>query len=69
MSLPVLKAIYSLVQQGASIAGKRPIATPSLADDAAEFKRLSDDLFSTDRQVANPTKGHVYEGPESVFRT
>ena len=35
MSLPVLRAIYKLVEQGAVVAGAKPIDTPSLADDQA----------------------------------
>ena len=42
MSLPVLRAIHKLVEQGAVVAGAKPTDTPSLADDAAEFKKLND---------------------------
>jgi hypothetical protein len=37
MSLPVLRAIHKLVEQGATVTGEKPTDTPSLADDAAEF--------------------------------
>ena len=40
MSLPVLRKLQSLVTDGAVVAGPRPIASPSLADDAAEFVKL-----------------------------
>ena len=39
MSLPVLRGIHKLVEQGAMVAGEKPTDTPSLADDAAEFKK------------------------------
>ena len=45
MSLPVLRGIHKLVEQGAVVAGAKPTDTPSLADDAAEFKKLNDELF------------------------
>src|SRR5690242_16500099 len=38
MSLPVLRAIRRLVEDGAVVSGAKPTDTPSLADDAAEFR-------------------------------
>jgi alpha-L-rhamnosidase/F5/8 type C domain len=62
MSLPVLRAIHKLVKQGAIVAGKKPVGTPSLADDAAEFKKLNDELFGTGSGVQSVGKGKVYAG-------
>src|SRR5579863_7365213 len=45
MSLPVLRAIYKLVENGAVVGGPKPADDPSLADDQAEFGRLNDELF------------------------
>ena len=45
MSLPVLRAIYKLVQGGAVVAGPKPTDDPSLADDQAEFAKLGSELF------------------------
>ena len=45
MSLPVLRAIHQLVENGAVLAGPKPTDDPSLADDQAEFHKLADDLF------------------------
>src|SRR4029077_10446690 len=45
MSLPVLRAINTLVENGAPVAGFKPNADPSLADNAAEFRQLADELF------------------------
>ncbi len=62
MSLPVLRALYKLVEQGAVVAGAKPTDTPSLADDAAEFKKLDDELFGSGSGVQTVGKGKVYAG-------
>lgn len=62
MSLPVLRAIHKLVMDGAIVSGEKPIRTPSLADDPAEFKRLSDELFGDGTGVHFVGKGRVYAG-------
>ncbi len=45
MTVPVLRKLEALVEQGAVVDGNRPADTPSLADDPAEFKRLTDRLW------------------------
>jgi hypothetical protein len=62
MSLPVLRSIHKLVEQGAVVAGGKPTDTPSMADDAAEFKKLNDELFGDGTGVHNVGKGRVYAG-------
>jgi hypothetical protein len=62
MSLPVLKALYNLVQQGAVVAGPKPTGDPSLADNIAEFKKLDDELFSDGTGVHLVGKGKVFAG-------
>jgi hypothetical protein len=62
MSLPVLRALYALVQQGAVVTGEKPADTPSLADDAAEFKKLNDAMFGSGSGVQTVGKGKVYAG-------
>ena len=62
MSLPVLRAIHKLVEQGAVVAGEKPTDTPSLADDASEFKKLNDELFGEGSGVHALGKGKVYAG-------
>ena len=47
MSLPVLRKIRELVAAGAIVAGAKPVSTPSLSDDEAEFRRLADELWGT----------------------
>jgi hypothetical protein len=60
MSLPVLRAIHKLVEEGAAVAGPKPTDDPSLADDQAEFQRLNGELFSDGTGVRKVGKGTVY---------
>jgi hypothetical protein len=62
MSLPVLRAIYKLVNDGAAVAGPKPKDDPSLSDDQAEFKKLSDELFGDGTGTHKIGKGTVYAG-------
>jgi hypothetical protein len=62
MSLPVLRAIYKLVEDGAVVAGPKPTDDPSLADDQAEFRKLNDELFDDGTGVHHVGKGTVYAG-------
>ena len=60
MSLPVLRAIHTLVENGAVVAGPKPTDDPSLADDQSEFERLSSQLFGDGSGVHKVGKGVVY---------
>jgi (4-O-methyl)-D-glucuronate---lignin esterase len=62
MSLPVLRAIHALVENGAVVAGPKPTDDPSLADDQAEFEKLSSQLFGDGSGVHKVGKGAVYAG-------
>jgi hypothetical protein len=62
MSLPVLRAIHKLVEQGAVVAGPKPIEDPSLADNQAEFSKLNDELFGDGTGTHKVGKGAVYAG-------
>ena len=62
MSLPVLRALYTLVRQGGVVAGAKPIGDPSLADNMAEFKRLNDELFGDGTGVHLVGNGKVFAG-------
>jgi len=62
MSLPVLRAIRNLVEDGAIVAGPKPIDDPSLADDQSEFQRLTTDLFGDGTGVHKVGKGSIYAG-------
>jgi hypothetical protein len=62
MSLPVLRAVHKLVEDGAVVAGRKPTDDPSLADDQAEFRKLNDELFGNGSGVHKIGKGTVYAG-------
>ena len=62
MSLPVLRAIHKLVEDGAVVAGPKPTDDPSLADDQAEFTKLNAELFGDGTGVHHVGKGAVYAG-------
>jgi len=62
MSLPVLRAIHKLVEDGGVVAGPRPIDDPSLADDQAEFQKVNDELFGNGTGTHTIGKGTVYAG-------
>jgi hypothetical protein len=57
MSLAVLRKIRDLVEAGAAVVGPKPIDSPSLADDQAEFRSIVDRLWG---QGAG--KGKVFGG-------
>jgi hypothetical protein len=71
MSLPVLRALHKLVESGAIVAGAKPSDDPSLADDAAEFTRLNDELFGDGTGVHSVGKGKIYAGQnaDAVLKT
>ena len=64
MSLPVLRAIHKLVEDGAIVAGPKPLDDPSLADDQAEFRKLNDELFGDGTGTQKVGKGAVYAGQD-----
>ncbi|HWC19903.1 MAG TPA: glycosyl hydrolase [Terriglobales bacterium] len=71
MSLPVLRAIHALVQNGAIVAGPKPNDDPSLADDQAEFEKLASELFGDGSGIHKVGEGTVYAGQNlgEVFNT
>jgi alpha-L-rhamnosidase len=62
MSLPVLRAIYRLVKDGAIVVGPKPVDDASLADDRAEFAKLSAALFGDGKGPRKVGNGSVYAG-------
>jgi len=70
MSLPVLRAIARLVEEGAVVAGPKPTDDPSQADDQAEFARLSERLFGNGSGTRLVGAGTVYAGqsPADAFK-
>ena len=71
MSLAVLRAIHTLVENGATVAGPRPTNDVSLADNLAEFQKLNDELFGDGTGTHKVGKGTVYAGQDldAVLRT
>jgi len=62
MTLKVLRKINEFVQAGACVVGTKPLMSPSLADDQAEFKTIADQLWGAGTGVMNHGKGKVYAG-------
>ena len=62
MSLPVLRKISAMVKAGAVVVGEKPVGTPSLSDDQAEFKTITDRLWGTGTGENTFGKGKVYAG-------
>jgi alpha-L-rhamnosidase/Glycosyl hydrolases family 2, sugar binding domain/F5/8 type C domain len=60
MSLPVLRKIRDLVAAGATAVGQKPTSTPSLADDANEFRKISDELWGSATGEHSYKKGKVF---------
>ena len=56
MSLPVLRKINELVKAGATVAGIKPIATPSLSDDQNEFNKLVNEIWSSSNAKVSSDK-------------
>ena len=59
MPLAVLRKIRDLVNAGAVVVGPKPIESPSLMDDQAEFKTIADQLWGSGERLG---KGKVYAG-------
>jgi hypothetical protein len=62
MSLPVLRKIRDLVKSGAVVVGPKPIGTPSLADDHAEFASIIEELWGDSSGIHIFGAGKVYAG-------
>ena len=68
MSLPVLKKIRDLVNDGAVVVGPKPTDSPSLSDDQAEFQRIAAEVFGSETAEHDYGKGKVYAG-ETLAQT
>ncbi len=65
MSLPVLRRLQSLVHDGATVIGKRPLDSPSLADNKAEFHSIAEELWGSTAENRSVGKGRILQ-QESV---
>ena len=61
MSLPVLRRLQTLVNDGATVIGKRPVGTPSLADDKTAFSKIVEDLWGSTEENRSVGKGRVLQ--------
>ncbi len=65
MTLPVLRRLKDLVAQGAVVVGNRPTDSPSLTDDPAEWKKVTDSMWGTMPALQGTRrigKGRLYIG-------
>ena len=62
MSLPVLRKIRSLVEEGAIVAGPKPVRSPALSDDPAEFQSNVNELWKTENGENIVGKGKIFAG-------
>jgi hypothetical protein len=62
MSLPVLKKIRDLVNAGAVVVGPKPVDSPSLSDNQAEFQTIAEQVFGSGAGEHTYGKGKVYAG-------
>jgi (4-O-methyl)-D-glucuronate---lignin esterase len=62
MSLPVLHKIRDLVNAGAVVAGPKPVDSPSLSDNQAEFQTIVGQLWGAGAGEHAYGKGKVYGG-------
>lgn len=62
MSLPVLRKIRDLVEQGAIVIGGKPSGTPSLSDDLKEFEKIANQIWLNENGENAFGKGKVFSG-------
>lgn len=62
MTLPVLRKLRDLVNDGAVVVGPMPIDSPSLSDDQSEFKAIATQLFGSGTGDLTYGKGRVLAG-------
>jgi hypothetical protein len=62
MTMPVLRKLRELVNDGAVVVGPMPIDSPSLSDDQAEFKTIAGQLFGSGTGDHSYGKGLVLAG-------
>ncbi len=62
MTLPVLKQIQQLVNEGATIVGAKPINTPSLNDNEEEFMSIVNQLWKNEKGINEIGSGKIYAG-------
>ncbi|MEI9921649.1 MAG: glycosyl hydrolase [Bacteroidota bacterium] len=61
MSLKVLKKVKEFADSGLVVMGEKPARTPGLTNDQAEFTKLADELWTSEKIIAGRTVEHVLE--------
>jgi (4-O-methyl)-D-glucuronate---lignin esterase len=68
MTLPVLKKLQALVAAGGVVVGAKPVSSPSLADDEAEFQRIAADMWGAGEEQSGTSNtygdGLVFVGTD-----
>jgi hypothetical protein len=62
MTLPVLRKISELINNGAVVLGPKPLSSPSLGDDRNEFTSIANKLWADGNSVNSVGRGKVYSG-------
>ncbi len=62
MTLSVLRKIKTMVEAGGVVTGVKPVMTPSLSDDPAEFDAIVKELWVNEKGVNTVGNGNVYAG-------
>ncbi len=62
MTLSILRKVKEMVEAGAVVTGTKPVMTPSLSDDPAEFDAIVSELWATENGVTEVGNGKVYSG-------
>ena len=66
MPLAVLRKIRDMVSAGAVVVGPKPIESPSLSDDAAEFKTIADELWGGTTGKGKVLTGSIADALQSL---
>jgi len=62
ITVPVLRKLAALAEEGANIVGNKPVCSPSLEDSAEEFNAIVNKLWSNEFGVNKIGKGQVLAG-------
>ncbi len=62
MTLPVLKKIKELVKAGAKVAGIRPLKSPSMSDNEADFQAILNEIWGKNPQLETQNFTEILRG-------
>jgi hypothetical protein len=64
--LPVLLKIKEMVEKGGVVAGAKPVDSPSLSDDQAEFQKVVSEMWKTDNGETSLGAGKIIAGKSAA---